>query len=164
MEFLDIIDAHNRVVGKASRIECHRKKLWHRAVMVIVSNTRGHVFVQHRSYDKETFPGYYEASLSGHVRAGETLKAAAIRELKEELRISTRKLQHLGDFRYAAWPEREHMTVYALKSWAGHTGLNRKEAHDGRYLPVAEVRKLLRTTGKCTPWFRKAWTSYGHLF
>lgn len=43
------------------------------------------VLVQQRAHDKLTWPGYFDISAAGHIDAGETPLAAAIRETSEEI-------------------------------------------------------------------------------
>src|SRR5262249_47734551 len=65
--------------------EVHRLGLMHRAVHVLVFNRRGQLFLQKRSRTKDTFPGAWDSSASGHVDADEAYDDCAVRELREEL-------------------------------------------------------------------------------
>ncbi len=84
-EYFDCVDEHDQVIGRESRREVHRQGLRHRAVHVLLFNKRGEVFLQKRSMSKDTFPGAWDSSASGHLDCGEDYDACAIRELKEEL-------------------------------------------------------------------------------
>jgi len=84
-EFFDVVDADDRVVGRERRSEVHRRELFHRAVHVFVFNRAGELFLQKRSMSKDTAPGRWVSSCSGHVDSGEAYHAAARRELSEEL-------------------------------------------------------------------------------
>lgn len=84
-EILDIVNEHDEVVGRNTRGEVHRLRLKHRAVHVLVFNRRGEVFLQKRSMMKDTFPGAWDSSASGHLDTGENYDACAIRELREEI-------------------------------------------------------------------------------
>jgi len=55
-EIFDVVDELDRVIGTAPRSEVHRRKLRHRAVHVLLFNTRAELFVQKRSAAKDTFP------------------------------------------------------------------------------------------------------------
>ena len=75
-----------RSIGQEHRSEVHRLGLKHRAVHMCCSyNTRGAVFLQKRSVTKDTWPGAWDSSASGHLDAGETYDACAVREVREEL-------------------------------------------------------------------------------
>ena len=67
------------------RSEVHRLGLLHRAVHVLVFNSRGEIFLQKRSMTKDREPGKWDSSSSGHVDSGEDYDACAVRELREEI-------------------------------------------------------------------------------
>jgi isopentenyldiphosphate isomerase len=87
-EIFDVVNERDEVVGQAPRSEVHRRKLWHRAVHVLVFNARGEVFLQKRSMLKDTAAGLWDSSSSGHVDSGEDYDACAVRELREEIGLS----------------------------------------------------------------------------
>jgi isopentenyldiphosphate isomerase len=84
-EIFDVVNERDEVVGQNARREVHRLGLKHRAVHVLVFNKRGEVFLQKRSMVKDTFPGAWDSSTSGHLDAGEDYDACAVRELREEI-------------------------------------------------------------------------------
>jgi isopentenyl-diphosphate delta-isomerase len=84
-ELFDVVDEQDRVVGRATRREVHARGLRHRAVHVWVFNQAGELFLQKRSMSKDSAPGLWDSSCSGHLDVGEDYDAAARRELSEEL-------------------------------------------------------------------------------
>jgi isopentenyl-diphosphate Delta-isomerase len=84
-EIFDVVDDHDEVIGQRSRREVHRLGLKHRAIHVLVFNRRGEVFLQKRSMTKDTFPGAWDSSASGHLDTREDYDACAVRELREEI-------------------------------------------------------------------------------
>ena len=84
-ELFDVVDRNDQVVGQAPRREVHAKGLLHRATHVMVHNAQGQLFLQKRSMSKDTFPGCWDSSCSGHLDAGEDYATAARRELGEEI-------------------------------------------------------------------------------
>ncbi len=95
-EWLDVVDASDRVVGAASRAEVHARGLLHRAVHILVINPAGAVYVQQRSLQKDCFPGLWDTSAAGHVDRGEDYLQAAHRELEEELGLVRQTLCSLA--------------------------------------------------------------------
>src|SRR5271156_2765821 len=87
-EIFDVVNDQDEVIGQRSRGEVHRLGLKHRAVHVLVFNGRGEVFLQKRSMQKDTFPGAWDSSASGHLDSGEDYDACAARELREELGLT----------------------------------------------------------------------------
>ena len=84
-EWLDVVDAGDRVVCRERRAVIHREGLRHRAVHILLRDAAGRYFLQRRSFTKDTFPGRWTTSASGHVDAGEDYDTAMRRELDEEL-------------------------------------------------------------------------------
>ncbi len=87
-EIFDIVNERDEVIGQAPRKEVHARGLWHRAIHVLVFNTRGEVFLQKRSMLKDTAKGKWDSSTSGHVDSGEDYDVTAVRELHEEIGLS----------------------------------------------------------------------------
>jgi isopentenyl-diphosphate delta-isomerase len=84
-EIFDVVNERDELIGRETRAEVHRLGLRHRAVHVLVFNRRGEVFLQKRSRFKDTFPGAWDSSASGHLDSGEDYDACAVRELREEI-------------------------------------------------------------------------------
>lgn len=84
-EWFDVVNERDEPIGRALRRDVHARKLWHRAVHILVFNAQGQVFLQKRSMLKDSSPGLWDSSCSGHVDAGEDYDPAAIRELGEEI-------------------------------------------------------------------------------
>ncbi|HEY7849903.1 MAG TPA: NUDIX domain-containing protein [Ktedonobacterales bacterium] len=88
-EVFDLVDEQDHVIGQVRRGDAHRNPaLLHRSVQVLVFDSAGRMLLQRRSPGKDLFPGYYCASASGHVIAGDDYLATAQRELAEELGVS----------------------------------------------------------------------------
>jgi protein-tyrosine phosphatase/isopentenyldiphosphate isomerase len=116
-EWFDVVDARDQVVGRERRREVHRRGLKHRAVHVLVFNSRGEVFLQKRSMTKDTFPGAWDSSASGHVNAGEDYDLCAVRELKEEIGLTLEEPPGRW-FKIDAGREtgQEHVWVYGCRA------------------------------------------------
>lgn len=84
-ELFDVVNECDEVVGRERRDVVHARDLLHRAVHIFVFNKRGEVFLQKRSRLKDSHPGRWDSSASGHLDAGEEYDASARRELREEL-------------------------------------------------------------------------------
>ncbi len=86
-EVFDVVNERNEVIGQETRGEVHRRKLLHRAVHIFAINSRGKIYLQQRSHLKDVSPLKWDSSAAGHLDAGESYAASAIRELNEEIGI-----------------------------------------------------------------------------
>ena len=160
-ELLDVVDADDRVVGKATRGEIHRRGLMHRATHILVFNARGEVFLQKRSMSKDSSPGLWDSSAAGHLDQGEDYDTCAVRELHEELGI------RVGDplerlFKIDATPESDHEFAWIYR--CRHNGplrLQPEEIDDGAWFDPTEVDAwLTRAPDEITSVFRLIWRRY----
>lgn len=86
-EPLDIVDAHDHVLGQAPRGDAMALRLRHRCASVRVRDARGRIFTHRRTTGKLVFPGMYDVVVGGVVAAGEDYDTAALREAEEELGV-----------------------------------------------------------------------------
>ena len=87
-EWFDVVDALDQTIDRELREEVHRKGLFHRAIHVFVLDKDERLVVQRRSSSKDTAPGLWCSSCSGHLDAGEEYLAGAVRELDEEIGLA----------------------------------------------------------------------------
>ena len=86
-EKFDVLNELGEFTGEiATREECHKKGLWHRAVYAFIIDD-GKILLQKRSSNKKLWPNMWDVTVGGHVMAGEFGRQALIRETKEELGI-----------------------------------------------------------------------------
>src|SRR5829696_1754927 len=112
-EIFDVVNERDEVIGRETRREVHRTGLKHRAVHVLVFNSRGELFLQKRSQTKDTFPGAWDSSASGHLCCGEDYDQCALRELEEEIGLQpTTPPERLFKIDACAETGQEHVWVY----------------------------------------------------
>ena len=64
----DVLDENGRFINKiAGREECHKKGLWHRAVVAHIINSKQQVLLQKRSATKKLWPNLWDVTAGGHV-------------------------------------------------------------------------------------------------
>jgi isopentenyl-diphosphate delta-isomerase type 1 len=142
-EIFDVVDDRDEVIGQERRGEVHRLGLKHRAVHVLVFNRRGEVFLQKRSLLKDTFPGAWDSSASGHLDQGEDYDACAIRELREEIGLATTFApSRLLRFEARAETGQEFVWVYRLESEGPFT-LHPHEIERGEWFAPETVTRLI---------------------
>ena len=143
-EIFDVVNDHDQVIGRERRSEVHRTGLKHRAVHVLMFNTKGEVFLQQRSMTKDTHPGVWDSSASGHLDSGEDYNACAIREVREELGYH---LQCVPDrlFKIDACLQtgQEFVWIYRCNS-EGPFKLHPEEIMDGKWFAPGELAKWMK--------------------
>jgi isopentenyl-diphosphate delta-isomerase type 1 len=138
-EIFDVVDDSDHVVGRETRREVHRRGLKHRAVHVLVFNSRDEIFLQKRSVAKDCFPGVWDSSASGHLDCGEDYDACAVRELREEIGLDLEQCPQRV-FKIAACVEtgQEHVWVYRCESEGPFT-LHPEEIERGGWFRAEDV-------------------------
>ena len=83
-ELLNVYDAAGVVIGAKPRRDAKASGLAVGAVNLLLVNAAGEILLQRRPEDKEN-GGLWDKSVGGHVSAGESHDATAVRETEEEL-------------------------------------------------------------------------------
>lgn len=137
MEILPVVNKKDEIIDEVSREICHIKKLRHRAVHIFIFNPKGEILLQKRSKDKEEYPGYYEASVSGHVLQDESYEEAAIREIEEEigLLIGEEELNKRNKFEVLFGKEHHIIQLFVLFT------PKKPEIHDGEIESMQWISK-----------------------
>lgn len=115
-ELFDLVNERDEVIGVVRRGDAHHNlSLLHRSVQILVVDSAGRILLQRRSLAKDLFPGYYCASASGHVMAGDDYVTTARRELGEELGIEA-ELTPLGTALVRSPQETEQTALFLARS------------------------------------------------
>jgi len=147
-ELVDVVDAEDRVLCRLTRAKMRRDNLLHRAVYILVRNTRGELFVHRRTESKDIHPGHWDVTIGGVVAAGEEYAAAAERELHEEIGIRAAALHLLGPLRYEDACTRILGRVFAATA-TGPLRLQTEEIVEGRFMAAAEVDRVIAERPCC---------------
>jgi isopentenyl-diphosphate delta-isomerase len=145
LELVEVVDGRDRPVAVAPLREVHRQMLCHRAVLVLVHDTENRVFLQKRSLSKPLYPGCWDLSATGHVRAGESREAAALRELEEELGICAESLHLKHSIPAGAHTGNEFVTLYAARARNQVPRPNPDELAGGMFVDQDELDYLAAT-------------------
>ena len=160
-EIFDVVNERDEVIGQSTRREVHARGLLHRAVHVLVFNARGQIFLQKRSMAKDSAPGCWDSSCSGHLDAGEDYLPAAVRELVEEIGLRVAGLHELTPVLRSdacADTSNEFVWVYRLQS-EGPFVLNPAEIERGEWFAPAEItRAIAERPAEYARSFRYLWT------
>jgi isopentenyl-diphosphate delta-isomerase type 1 len=140
-EIFDVVNERDEVVGQEIRSRVHQLGLKHRAIHVLVFNQRGELFLQKRSQRKDTAPGAWDSSASGHLNAGEDYDTCAVRELAEEIGLQSAVAPtRLFKMEASSDTGQEFVWVYRLSS-DGPMTLNADEIEKGGWFAPDAVTR-----------------------
>ena len=163
-EFMDVVDENDNVIGKATREEIHGLGKWHRGIHVFVFDRAGRLLLPTRSSTKDKFPSTYDCSVSEHVKAGETFEEAALRGLKEELKLIKPILKQLLKFKMNYGPNDNTIAILYECRYRGKLEIDKNEIREAKFLPLERVREILITNeSKFAPWTRELLKWYFHM-
>ena len=157
-EYVDVVDEEDRVIGKASREECHTTGKIHRVIHVLVVNSKGEVLLGKRTMDKKLYPGMHQ-DIGGHVSAGETYEESAERELEEELGIKC-KLERIADVKKRFRKDNENVRVFICR-YGGPVKFNKEDFTSAGFFSVGDIKeKLKKGEIEITPGTTVAFNAY----
>jgi len=142
-DIFDIVNERDEVTGRAPRSEVHARGLLHRAVHVLVFNSRGEIFLQKRSMKKDRQPGVWDSSCSGHVDSGEDYDQTTVRELREEIGLHlTAPPQRLFKIDACEETDAEFVWIYRCEN-EGPFQLHPDEIETGDWFAPERVSKWI---------------------
>ena len=157
-ELFDVVDTQDHVLHVETRANVHGNRLLHRAVHVFVFNNAGQLYLQRRSMAKDSAPGKWVSSCSGHVDSGEDYDTAAVRELGEEIGLyDPQQLERV--FKEAACDAtgNEFVWVYRCLS-EGPFKLDPDEIMEGKWIDLDVLDRWLAERPRDFAW------SFAHLW
>ena len=150
-ELFPLVDEEGRVIGSATRGECHDgSKRLHPVVHLHVFDPVGRLYLQQRPLWKDIQPGKWDTAVGGHVDFGEEIADALRREVREELGVEDFTPEFL--LRYVFESERERELVHVYKTvYEGDINPS-AELDGGRFWTLDEIHEVIGK-GVLTPNF-----------
>lgn len=138
-EWLPIVDEAGKLLGKATRNQCHKSKLLlHPVVHLHVLDSNGNIFLQKRSESKSIQAGKWDTAVGGHVDYGETIENGLFREAYEELGMKRFTPELWSKYIWESEVEREFVFAFVTKS-DEKLQLNPDEISEGRFWTKKEI-------------------------
>lgn len=155
-----LVNERDEPTGVMEKMEAHHKGLLHRAFSVFIWNDNGDMLIHQRALDKYHSGGLWTNACCSHPYPGEATTDAAHRRLSEELGFDC-PLSPAFQFTYRTDFDNgliEHEFDHVLVgTYNGPIEPNSQEVHDYKYLPVAEITRLIaEQPAQFTSWFKLA--------
>ena len=163
-EYFPILNSKGKVIGKASRKECHSgSMLLHPVVHLHIFRSGNYVLLQKRSKNKDIQPRKWDTAVGGHVDYGESIEFALHREAREELGLNDINPKKLISYVFSSDVEQELINVYYIvvdDDFA--VSYDPIEIDDVRFWHFSEIENAIGK-GILTPNFEKEFNRIKHL-
>lgn len=153
-----LVDAEDQEIGQMNKLESHIKGVLHRAVSILIFNSKGEWLLQQRTLGKYHSPGLWTNTSCSHPVPGEDSKSAAERRLTEEMGMSV-DLKFSFQFTYKTIFDNGLIENELDHVYFGYSDelpvLNEEEAMDYRYENLETLlEKTQANPEQYTEWFK----------
>lgn len=159
MDDLICVDIQDQEIGKATKEECHKKGLLHRAFSVFLYHD-GKLLIQRRALEKYHSGGLWTNACCSHPRCQESLTEAVRRRLYQELSVVC-SCEEVGEFIYF---HKFHNEMYEYEydhvfigQYYGEISPDKEEIMDLKWIEIADLSEsMLHNPEQYTVWFLTA--------
>lgn len=139
-----LIDELDNPIGTMEKTEAHLKALLHRAISVVIFNTKGELLLQQRTFEKYHSKGLWANTCCTHPAPGESSLEAANRRLLQEMGMKA-ELKEVFSFTYIE-PLENGLTEHEFDHvFTGTTDvlpvLNPDEVMNYKYISLENLKK-----------------------
>lgn len=158
MENVILVTDNDKEIGTMEKLEAHQKGLLHRAVSILVFNSKGEFLLQKRAAEKYHSPNLWTNTTCTHPKPDENNLTAAVRRLKEEMGIFC-DLKKIHSFKYKAFLDNGLVEHELDHVFVGVTDeipkINFNEASEFRYISYLDLITEIQTQPEnYTVWFK----------
>jgi isopentenyldiphosphate isomerase len=145
-EILDLVNDNDEIITQKNRSEIYASGICNfRVINAFIMNNQNQLWIPRRSANKKLFPLCLDASVGGHVKAGETYLQAFERELQEELNLSVQDIS----YSCAAYlnPKKNNVSAYMnvyIISYNQTPKYNTKDFIDSMWITIPELQKIIQ--------------------
>ena len=155
---VQLVDTQDNPNGSMEKLEAHEKGLLHRALSVLIINTKKEILLQRRALGKYHSPGLWTNTCCSHPYPGENPTEAANRRLKEEMGMVA-ELEFAFKFQYKCDFDNgliEHELDHVFIGETNDTPhLNTDEAMAFKWMSIEELETDMKNNAdNYTFWFK----------
>ena len=165
---VQLVNAEDKPSGSMEKLEAHEKGALHRALSVLIVNSKKEILLQRRAIGKYHSPGLWTNTCCSHPYPGEDPNKAAKRRLQEEMGMSA-ELEFLFKFLYKCDFENgliEHELDHVFVGETDDTPhLNTDEAMAFKWMSIENLEQdMLSCPENYTFWFKWMIQKYRNEF
>jgi isopentenyl-diphosphate Delta-isomerase len=153
-----LVNENDEFLGEMDKIEAHRKGILHRAISVLIFNSKNEWLLQQRAAKKYHSPLLWSNSTCTHPMIGEKTIDASHRRLKEEMGMES-SLKELFSFQYRAELDQDMIENEFDHVFIGNTDdvpkINKDEVESYRYISTTDLQAEINDSPEnFTEWFK----------
>lgn len=158
-ELVILVDEQDNEIGTKEKLQAHKDADLHRAISVLIFNSKGEWLLQRRALTKYHSAGLWTNTCCSHPRPGEETSGAAKRRLMEEMGMEAQTLKHSFSFVYKISLEHglsEHELDHVFVATTDNKPvINKDEVEEWKYLTTSEIENDLKSNpDNYTYWFK----------
>jgi isopentenyl-diphosphate delta-isomerase len=152
------VDKDDQIIGLVPKLQAHQEGLLHRAVSVLIFNSKGEWLLQKRAHHKYHSGGLWSNSCCSHPFPDEEVKDAAERRLREEMGLDC-SLTKMLVFTYYAELDNDLIEYEIDHLFIGISNelpvLNEDEVAEFQYISSEDLKnELSLNPDQFTEWFK----------
>ncbi len=154
-----VVDENDNVLREEEKTKCHLGDgIIHRAITVMVVDSKGRYLITKRSANKMLWPGFWDGSISSHQHKDETDEQAVRRRVKEELGVECGEVEFVLKLRYQARyndiGSENEIDYFFIVRGVDEIVPNKDEISEYKFLTLDELKKDMSTNrDSYGPWF-----------
>ena len=158
MDNIILVDEKDNEIWLGEKMNVHKKWLLHRAISVLILNSKWEMLLQQRAFNKYHCGWMWSNTTCTHPFLNENNIDAAHRRLKEEMWFDT-KLDEIFQFHYTAhfdnWLTENEIDHVFLWYYDWEINLNPDEANDYKRLSIEKLTEDIAINPQIyTQWFK----------
>lgn len=158
MDNIILVDENDNEIWLGEKMDIHKKWLLHRAISVLILNSKWEMLLQQRALNKYHCGWMWSNTTCTHPFLNENNIDAAHRRLKEEMWFDT-KLDEIFQFHYTAhfdnWLTENEIDHVFLWYYDWEINLNPEEANDYKWLSIEKLKEDIAINPQIyTQWFK----------
>lgn len=153
-----LVDLNDTIVGAMEKIQAHKEGRLHRAISVLIFNSKQQLLLQKRSAKKYHSPGLWSNTCCSHPRLNEKTHQCATRRLKEEMGLDC-PVEFLFNLTYKLYLENNLIEYEFDYIFIGKSDSlphpDAKEVSEWRYADINTIEREISINPKAfAPWFK----------